>query len=239
MKVRPMVPGRFVPVLAVLVCGCPATTLDGEVDGRELGGWGSAVYWEMRGTEPSSGVDIHPIDLWLLPMEDGCTAVPALLDALASIRGELDDGLDTESYCDAWEGAVFDSIGEDDFWVARFRLQAQPRLGTETPEREYPYFDEEGGLPDAPYWDGELLFHPAGTFDACAAEFAGDGAYAATTHGGSGGTVTVAEWAADEHLEGQLAPEFEGSAGALSGRFDAEFCLASEQWPVDFLRPPG
>lgn len=227
-------------ILAVLLLGssCAPNTLDGVVNGEELSGFQSSVYVETRGVDPTSFVDLHPITLWLLPV-DGCATFEVLVNEAASLRAQLDAGMDPTTYCDAWELMVVDAIGSEAFWIARFRLQAQPRRDVETPEREYPFFDEQSGLPSEPYWDGELLRFAPATFDACAEEFAGAARYAATTAGGTGGTVTVSTWEADARLKGTLAPDFDGAEGALSGRFDADHCIDAGQWPVDFLGSPG
>lgn len=223
------------PLLPLLGPGCLPLGLGGEVGGEELS-FVEVTYGELRGIDPGTSTPIHEFGLWLMPLEDSCVRFGALLDALVDLREQLGFGLSPQDYCEQWEALWEEHTGVEPFWVGHFRLSALPRAEDETPETTYDFFDEQAAdHPDRPHWDADLAWYPTPDFDACATEFDGDTLFAPDLFAATGGEVQVTTWRQDELLEGKLLPEVEQSGDdPVKGRFRAEHCPQSLDWPLEF-----
>jgi len=221
---------------AVAATGCAPFGLSGSLDGEDLE-FVEAVYFELRATDPATSTPFHDIHLWLTPMEDSCTRLPAMLDELASLRAQLEQsGLPPVDYCNAWEDIMEAYVGLEPFWHAQVRMKALPRGEDVTPQTTYSYHDETAlELADAPNFDADILYYPTPDFDACAEEFSGDTSYASTAYPALAGTAEVTAYNEDESIETSLEMNL-GSVDSelFSGLSTASFCIAAREWPLSF-----
>ncbi len=217
--------------------GCLPLGLGGTIADHELG-FVDVTYVELRGTDVATSTPFHTIDVWLMPMENSCARFDGFISDLSLLRTELDDGLPPDDYCDSWEALYDEFTGLDDFWVARFRLEALPRADGVTPATEYAFHDSAGeGQAEGPSFDADLAFYPAPTFDACATEFSGETFYGSTVYSATGGTATIKRYTEDESINFRLDPEAEEEGDEpLAGDGEATFCPAALEWGLQFGR---
>ncbi len=216
--------------------GCLPLGLGGVVDGQELS-FVDVAYVELRELDVATSTPVHPIDVWLMPMEDPCTNFGPMTRQLADLREELDFGMSPEEYCDRWEGTFAEYVGHlDGFWVGWFRLQALPRAEDETPKTTYAFLEEDStDTPDGPSFDLDLAWYPPTTFAACATEFEGDEFYAPTIHSADGGEVQVTSYVEDDRLRAVFGPTVdEAEENPLTGQAKPSFCTAALDWSIEF-----
>ena len=221
---------------AALLSGCLPLGLGGTVDGEELS-FVDVAYAELRELDVATSTPVHPIDLFLMPMDDPCTNFQPLVNELTALREELDFGMGAEEYCDTWEGTFEEYVGHlDGFWIAQATLNARPRPDDSTPRTTYDFVEETSSeTADGPSFDIDLLWYPPTTFDACATEFAGDTFYAPTHYSATGGTATVTAYSEDDSITVRFDADVEDAEdNPLSGRASAEFCPAALDWTIEF-----
>ena len=214
---------------------CLPYGLGGTLGGAELA-FEDAVYFELRGTDAGTAIPFHDVQLWLTPLEDPCTRLPALLDELAALRSEQQDGLPPVDYCNAWETLMFSYVGDAPFWHAQIRMKALPRPEEVSVDSLYTFHDETAmEFANSPSFDADVLLFPAPTFDACAEEFSGTTSYAATEFPALGGEAEITGYAEDLEVETTLNINL-GSADAepFQGKSTASYCIPARDFPLQF-----
>lgn len=227
---------RLVPLLLFLP-GCVALGLGGSVDGEELA-FAEAVYIEQAGTDPGTSLPFHDLDLWLMPAEGSCEAMPTLLAGIVDLREEMDLGrLEPAGYCEAWEDLFEEAFGLDPFWVAHARLRALPRDEGQEVDTTYGFRDDaQSGQGDGPKFDLDLARYPAPVFDACSTEFSGDGEeFGPTLYAADGGTIEITDYQAEDSITATLRPHVdEQDSENLEGEATAELCRGALDWSLVF-----
>lgn len=221
---------------AALLSGCLPLGLGGVVGGEALS-FVDVTYAEIREVDVATSTPVHPIDVFLMPMDDPCARFEPLVNELTALREELDFGMSAEEYCDTWEGTFEEHLGHiDGFWIGWARLNARPRPDNTTPRTTYDFLEEESAAtPDGPTFDIDLLWYPPTTFDACATEFAGETFYAPTAYTATGGTTTVTAYAEDDSITARFEADVEDAdENPTQGRASAEFCPAALDWTIEF-----
>ncbi len=217
--------------------GCVAFGLGGSIDGEELS-FAEAVYIEDAGTDPGTSLPFHDLDVWLMPAEGSCEAMPTLLAGILDLREQMDLGrLDAAGYCEAWEDLFEEAFGLEPFWVAHARLRALPRDAGQDVDTTYGFRDDaESGQGDGPKFDLDVARYPAPLFDACATEFSGEGAeYGPTVHAADGGTIDVTEYKSEESVTATFKPHVDGQdSDDLTGEATADLCRGATDWPLVF-----
>jgi hypothetical protein len=223
----------LLPCLALLA-GCAPFGLGGTVAGVDVS-FEDAVFFDLRGVDPGDSVPFHDLDLWLMPVDNACETLPALLDELAALRERVGFGLSSTDYCDQWEG-IWDSYGLlREFQVGHVRLSALPRAEGESVATDYTFWDDfQAAQPDGPSWDLDLALYPTPDFAACATEFEGTTTYGPTLHAATGGEARVTRYTEDQTLGTRIDPTVEGGEDALRGGSTADFCIGAEDWPLVF-----
>ena len=219
--------------LLVLATGCDPNLLRGSVDGHEFDVV-SAVHFDFRGVDTGTSLPVHDLILWLMPVEDACSAWPALQADLEALYAQLDEGQDPNAFCVEWADRWQQFNDNEGFWIQQYRIQAQPRPEDQTePDDSFPWFDEDGEeAPRDPYFDATFAWHEAPTLDRCAAVFAGTD-WTPTEYAATGGDVTLSTYVEDERIQGSIVIDVESQDDAfLSGAFDSTFCPAAGEFPL-------
>jgi uncharacterized protein YciU (UPF0263 family) len=228
---------RVLPLLVVpMLSSCLPLGLGGTVLEHELS-FVDVTYAEIRRLDLGTSTPVHPIDIFLMPMQDPCANFGRLTAELEALREELGFGMGPEEYCDTWEGLFEESIGHlDGFWVGWFRLNALPRPDGDTPQTTYEFLEEDGAdTPDGPTFDLELAWYPPTTFDACATEFSGDSFYAPTLLSATGGTAAITQYSEDDTITTRFDPFVEeAEENPLTGQAKATFCPDALDWSLEF-----
>jgi hypothetical protein len=226
---------RLLPLLPLLLPACSPVGLAGSLDGVDLA-FEEVVYIEQSGTDPGSQQPYHDFFLWLMPVADSCAVYDGLLRDLADLRTRMQtDALDATAYCDEWEATFQAAFGAEAFWMANMRLKSLPRPDGVDVTTRYGFWDDaQSAMAEEPNFDGEVARYPAPTFDACAAEFTGDGAvYGPTLHEVDGGEAEVEAYEPTESVTVRLAPTIAGQGDEpLTASTTAEPCLAVLDWPL-------
>jgi hypothetical protein len=214
---------------------CLPYGLGGTLGGEEIV-FEDAVYFELRGTDSGTATPFHDIELWLTPLEDPCTRLPTLLDELAALRAEQQDGLPPVDYCNAWEALMFAYVGDAPFWHAQIRMKALPRAEDVSVDTLYPFHDETAlELPDSPSFDADVLLFPAPTFDACAEEFSGTTSYVATEFSALGGEAEITGYSQDSEVETVLNINLDSvDTEPFQGGSTASYCIPARDFPLQF-----
>ena len=221
-------------LLCALVVAACGNRLDGTLNEEEVGEFADGVYFELRYVD--EGITYHDLTVWLMPMEDSCSVFPALLVDLEANRDAIaEQSLDAETYCANWEAIWAEHMGGlDSFWMATYRLRAQPRDADGTIPGEYPWFDRNR-VNDFPVFDADIARYSATTFAACAEEFEGNALYAATVSAATAGALEVTKYTEDDTLNGRVEVSVDTTeGGSLSGTFETEFCPGAQNWPLEF-----
>ncbi|MCO4769523.1 MAG: hypothetical protein KDA24_05785 [Deltaproteobacteria bacterium] len=221
---------RLMPLIVLgssLLAGCVPNLLSGEVDGNGFDVV-EAVHFEFRGTDPGTSLPIHPLTVWMMPVEDSCTAWPQLAEDMRALRAQLDGGQDPNDFCVEWADRWAEFSGGEPFWISQIRLQAQPRGEEETPATDYPYLDEDGETaPSGPWFDATFAWHDAPTLERCAAIFEGTD-YVPQQFVATAGNIVVKSYTVDEALQGTIVMDVEAQGDdPISGAFESTFCPAA------------
>lgn len=221
-----------VPILFALVLpACAGDVLEGEVGGDGFA-IVESVFFELRGRDQGTSLPFHDITVWMMPIADSCARYPQLVDDLAAVRLQLDDGQDPNDYCDDWAAVWQEFNGNEPFWLVQLRLQAQPRGDDETPLTTYPYLDSDGAVaPDAPWFDASLARHTIPDLQTCADVFAGADWFPTVTEV-AGGEVEVKRYVEDGSVRGTVGLDI-ADQDPVGGTFDAAFCPSAGGWPLE------
>ncbi len=216
---------------AALVSGCAGDVLRGDVGGDPFA-VAESVFFELRGIDQGTSLPFHDITVWMMPITDSCTRFPQLVDDLAAVRLQLDDGQDPNEHCADWAAVWEEFIGNEAFWLVQLRLQAQPRADEETPLTTYPYLDADGAVaPSAPWFDAALARHSAPDLQRCADVFAGADWFPTVTEV-AGGEIEMKRYVQDERVVGSVGLDI-ADQDPLVGSFDAGFCPSAGEWPLE------
>ena len=225
---------RTVPLLLTAVLagsGCPANVIQGAIGGESVDVVESVVF-ELRGIDQGTSLPFHDLTVWMMPISDSCARYGQLVSDLAGVRQQLEDGQDPNEHCADWAAVWADFIDNEPFWINRLALQARPRADDVTPATTYPYVARGGEqAPDGPWFNASLARHGAPDLERCAEVFAGTDWFP-TVSEVTGGEVTVTRYTEDVSLKGTMLLEIEGEE-PLTGGFDAQFCPASVDWPLE------
>lgn len=204
-----------------LSAGCSPASIDGTIDGEEVGAIQTALFGETTYWVDDLNIEIRQITMVLSGMGGGCEAFQQTSEGRPYTYGHPSDGMDCVQQCRA-DIAHMASVGTTDpFWILSHELIV-------------------GDLAEATY-DHQAYSLSSPTFDANAIQAAiieesdcpavCQNPVAVETYpiwaGATAGAFEVTEYAEGDRLGGTLEIEFDGDV--VSGEFEAEHCEMFEE----------
>lgn len=202
---------RLGTLLVLGLVACDANSIDGTVDGTEVGGARDAVWDEVEVEIPFAG-SYSVTTVIMTDFPDSCAVFEGFSEA-------EDDADDCEELCEGYL-AVVDEFGLDpeDHWSLSFLINTSENGTGDFDFADIPEEDEFSGY--FTFVRGEDLLDQSACEDACEdGELLGD---EDDFEAIEDGTVTLEE-VEDGELPGSFAVEF-GGTDLLEGSFRAEAC---------------